>query len=163
MGCWHVGNNPNSKATGAVKFDISDDNCPKIEIFGHHINKWALWAIPTWSVYWLLNIFIHSIPSMVIRLVDFIFGVVPKGIINFADYIRLLQKYIVLAISSFLSYIFLSIFVPNPPNSGDPENKYLGYVFSTVLSTFVTCAIWAVEKIILQSFSVNRIKYNSII
>jgi len=148
------------KTTGAVKWitdDNLDKNCYDVTLFGHHITKWALWAIPSWSVYWVLNIFIHSIPALVIRIVDFVFGYVPRSIINFADYIRFLQKYVVLAISSFLSYIFLNIFVPNPPNRQPPEqnDKYLGYISSAALSIFVACAIWAVEKIILQSFSIS--------
>jgi len=122
-------------------------------IFGHHISKWALWAIPTWSVYWLLKIFVHLIPGLVIRIVDFVFGYVPRRIINFADYIRFLQKYVVYAISSFLSYIFLKIFLPKDDENGD---KRLDYVYSFVLAIFVSCAIWAVEKIILQSFSVSK-------
>lgn len=144
--------------TGAVKW-ITGDGCYDITIFGHHITKWALWAIPSWSVYWVLNIFIHAIPALVIRIVDFIFGYVPRSIINFADYIRFLQKYVVLAISSFLCYIFLNIFVPNPPvslpDNKDHDDKYLNYISSAALSIFIACAIWAVEKIVLQSFSIS--------
>ncbi|ORX51459.1 hypothetical protein BCR36DRAFT_397185 [Piromyces finnis] len=118
-------------------------------ICGHHISKWALWAIPSWSVYWLLKIFVHLIPGFVIRVVDFTFGYVSKKILNFADYIRFLQKYVVYAISSFISYIFLRVFVPKN------DSKSLDFIYSLILSIFVSCAIWAVEKIILQSFSIS--------
>jgi len=147
----------NTKSNNIINWEAkANSDCKdwlkNANIFGHHISKWALWAIPTWSVYWLLKIFVHLIPGLVIRIVDFVFGYVPRRIINFADYIRFLQKYVVYAISSFLSYIFLKIFLPKDDENGD---KRLDYVYSFVLAIFVSCAIWAVEKIILQSFSIS--------
>jgi len=145
----------NSKSKDLIKLENNGeckDWLKNMNIFGHHISKWALWALPTWSVYWLLKIFVHLIPGLVIRIVDFVFGYVPKKIINFADYIRFLQKYVVYAISSFLSYIFLGIFLPTEEGKTDER---LDYIYSLVLSIFVSCAIWAVEKIILQSFSIS--------
>jgi len=154
-----------NESNNVSKWEAKSD-CKKwirdLNICNHHISKWALWAIPSWSVYWLLKIFIHLIPGLVIRIVDFIFGYVPKSIINFADYIRFLQKYVVYAISSFLSYIFLRIFVPKNEKENPDEKDGLDYVYSLILAIFVSCAIWAVEKIILQSFSVSRYKYNFI-
>jgi len=138
-----------SKVSGIVNWQ-SNGKCMNIDIFGYHITKWSLWAIPSWSVYWLLKIFIHLIPPFVIRVVDFIFGFVPKKIINFADYLRFLQKYIIYALSSLLSLIFMKMFLTD--NNGNP---YLKYVHSAIFSIFVTCAIWAVEKIILQSFTIS--------
>jgi len=125
------------------------------DIFDFPVFLWALWLIPTWSVYWLLKIFIHLIPILVIRFVDLVFGFVPRKIINLADYIRFLQRYIVHAVASLLSYIFLHIFFKIQDKDDNYVNKYIAFVDHLLLSIFVTCAIWAVEKIILQSFSIS--------
>jgi len=72
-----------------------------------------------------------------------------KKILNFADYIRFLQKYIVYAIASLLSWVFLNIFFKTN------KNKYLEFIDSLLSSIVVACGIWAIEKIILQSFSIS--------
>jgi small-conductance mechanosensitive channel len=125
------------------------------DIFDFPVFLWALWLIPTWSVYWLLMIFFHLVPGLFIHIVDFMFGYVPKKMINFADYIRFLQDYIVHALASFLSYIFLHIFFRIQDNDGNYVNKYIAFVDHLLLSIVAGCAIWAVEKIILQSFSIS--------
>eukprot|EP00833_Pecoramyces_ruminatium_P012618 jgi/Orpsp1_1/1186650/evm.model.d7180000052244.2 len=152
----------------AVSFNCIEDTSKKFEewtakkncmdylnIFDFPIFLWALWLIPTWSVYWLLEIFIHLIPGFVIRAFDFIFGFVPKRIIHLADYIRFLQRYVVHAVASLLSYIFLHIFFKIQDKEGNYVNKYIGFVDRLLLSIVAGCAIWAVEKIILQSFSIS--------
>jgi len=152
----------------AVSFNCIQDTSKKFEewtakkncmdylnIFGFPIFLWALWLIPTCSVYWLLKIFIHLIPDFVIRSFDFVFGFVPKRVIHLADYIRFLQRYVVHAVASVFSYIFLHIFFKIQDKEGKYVNKYIGFVDRLLLSIVAACAIWAIEKIILQSFSIS--------
>ncbi|KAG4107120.1 hypothetical protein H8356DRAFT_1268988 [Neocallimastix lanati (nom. inval.)] len=136
------------------KEDEKSDDEEKNENLKSKISKIPK-AVRYWAWLILGDLIFSVMPGLFIHIVDFMFGYVPKKMINFADYIRFLQDYIVHALASFLSYIFLHIFFRIQDNDGNYVNKYIAFVDHLLLSIVAGCAIWAVEKIILQSFSIS--------